>query len=74
MGIVGESGSGKSTLGNANVDVLKLTAPDVKMREIELTDQENIELLSEKQNEKNIEAHSNDFPRSIFIFKSPNAC
>ena len=48
MGIVGESGSGKSTLGNAILNVLKLTAPDVKMRgEIELvTDQENIELLS----------------------------
>ena len=48
LGIVGESGSGKSTLGNAILNVLKLTAPDVKMRgEIELvTDQENIELLS----------------------------
>ena len=46
LGIVGESGSGKSTLGNAILNVLKLTAPDVKMRgKIELvTDQDNIEL------------------------------
>jgi ABC-type oligopeptide transport system ATPase subunit len=29
LGIVGESGSGKSTLGNAILNVLKLTAPDV---------------------------------------------
>ena len=31
LGIVGESGSGKSTLGNAILNVLKLTAPDVKI-------------------------------------------
>ena len=30
LGIVGESGSGKSTLGNAILNVLRLTAPDVK--------------------------------------------
>ena len=29
LGIVGESGSGKSTLGNAILNVLRLTAPDV---------------------------------------------
>jgi len=29
LGIVGESGSGKSTLGNAIINVLRLTAPDV---------------------------------------------
>jgi len=29
LGIVGESGSGKSTVGNAILNVLKLTAPDV---------------------------------------------
>ena len=29
LGIVGESGSGKSTIGNAILNVLKLTAPDV---------------------------------------------
>ena len=31
LGIVGESGSGKSTLGNAILNVLKLTAPEVKI-------------------------------------------
>ncbi len=31
MGIVGESGSGKSTLGKAILNVLKLTAPDVRV-------------------------------------------
>jgi len=31
LGIVGESGSGKSTLGKAILNVLKLTAPDVKI-------------------------------------------
>ena len=31
LGIVGESGSGKSTLGNAILNVLPLTAPDVKI-------------------------------------------
>ena len=29
LGIVGESGSGKSTIGNAILNVLRLTAPDV---------------------------------------------
>ena len=31
LGIVGESGSGKSTLGNAILNVLQLTAPDVEI-------------------------------------------
>ena len=31
IGIVGESGSGKSTLGKAILNVLKLTAPDVRI-------------------------------------------
>ena len=31
VGIVGESGSGKSTLGKAIINVLKLTAPDVRI-------------------------------------------
>ena len=31
LGIVGESGSGKSTLGNAVLNVLRLTAPEVKI-------------------------------------------
>jgi len=32
LGIVGESGSGKSTLGNAILNVLKLTAPEVNVQ------------------------------------------
>ena len=31
IGIVGESGSGKSTLGKAILNVLSLTAPDVRI-------------------------------------------
>ena len=31
IGIVGESGSGKSTLGKAILNILKLTAPDVRV-------------------------------------------
>ena len=48
LGIVGESGSGKSTLGNAILNVLKLTAPDVKIsgKVSLLKDNEEIELLS----------------------------
>ena len=47
LGIVGESGSGKSTLGNAILNVLKLTAPDVKISgKISLTvDERKTELL-----------------------------
>ena len=53
LGIVGESGSGKSTLGNAILNVLRLTAPDVKIEgEIELVlDNKKIELLSLSKNE-----------------------
>ena len=47
LGIVGESGSGKSTLGNAILNVLRLTAPDVKIKgEISISmDGSEIELL-----------------------------
>ena len=52
LGIVGESGSGKSTLGNAILNVLRLTAPDVKIKgKIELVlDNKEIELLSLSKN------------------------
>ena len=48
LGIVGESGSGKSTLGKAILNVLRLTAPDVKIKgEISVNrDEEFTELLS----------------------------
>ena len=47
LGIVGESGSGKSTLGNAVLNVLRLTAPDVKIEgEISIIlDGNEVELL-----------------------------
>ena len=47
LGIVGESGSGKSTLGNAVLNVLRLTAPDVKIEgEISIIlDENEVELL-----------------------------
>lgn len=53
LGVVGESGSGKSTLGNAILNVLRLTAPDVKITgQIEIVLDENyIELLSLSKNE-----------------------
>ena len=53
LGIVGESGSGKSTLGNAILNVLRLTAPDVKINgRIELIlDNKGVELLSLSKNE-----------------------
>jgi len=48
IGIVGESGSGKSTLGKAILNVLKLTAPDVRISgEININiNGEYIDLLS----------------------------
>ena len=48
LGIVGESGSGKSTLGNAILNVLRLTAPDVKIsgKVSLLKNNKEIELLS----------------------------
>ena len=49
LGIVGESGSGKSTLGNAILNVLRLTAPDVKIKgqiNLILGNNKTIELLS----------------------------
>ena len=53
LGIVGESGSGKSTLGNAILNVLKLTAPDVKISgKISLSvDERKTELLGLSRSE-----------------------
>ena len=53
IGVVGESGSGKSTLGKAILNVLKLTAPDVRVNgKIELNFNDNyIDLLSLSKNE-----------------------
>ena len=48
VGIVGESGSGKSTLGKAILNVLNLTAPDVRINgEVLLNENENyIDIMS----------------------------
>ena len=53
LGIVGESGSGKSTLGNAILNVLRLTAPDVKIsgNVSLLQNNEEIEILSLSRSE-----------------------
>ena len=42
IGIVGESGSGKSTLGKTIINVLKLTAPDVRINGEILINNDNI--------------------------------
>ncbi len=53
LGIVGESGSGKSTLGNAILNVLKLTAPEVRVEgKIFLdTEKEIVDICNLKKNE-----------------------
>lgn len=54
IGIVGESGSGKSTLGKAIINVLKLTAPDVRVTgNIFFNDSNNkdVDILSLDRNE-----------------------
>ena len=44
IGVVGESGSGKSTLGKAIINVLKLTAPDVRVSGNICLDEKNNEV------------------------------
>ena len=53
LGIVGESGSGKSTVGNAILNVLKLTAPEVHVEgEIFLNiNNSKVDILNLKKNE-----------------------
>ena len=68
LGIVGESGSGKSTLGNAILNVLRLTAPDVKISgEINLNIHDNqIEISNLSRSE------SKPFRKHIqMIFQDP---
>ncbi len=68
IGIVGESGSGKSTLGKAILNVLKLTAPDVRISgEININnDGEFIDLLSLSKSEM-----INYRPQIQMIFQDP---
>ena len=68
LGIVGESGSGKSTLGNAILNVLRLTAPDVKISgDINLNINDNqIEIINLSKSE------SKPFRKHIqMIFQDP---
>ena len=68
IGIVGESGSGKSTLGKAILNVLKLTAPDVRVSgQIEFKYKNKfIDILSQNQ-EKTLELR----PFIQMIFQDP---
>ena len=68
IGIVGESGSGKSTLGKAILNVLKLTAPDVRVSgEIEFKYKNKfIDILSQDA-EKTLELR----PFIQMIFQDP---
>ena len=68
IGIVGESGSGKSTLGKAILNVLKLTAPDVRVNgEILFNyDGEFLDVLSQSK-EKTLELR----PSIQMIFQDP---
>ena len=68
IGIVGESGSGKSTLGKAILNVLKLTAPDVRISgEININnDGKFIDLLSLPKSEM-----INYRPQIQMIFQDP---
>ena len=55
LGIVGESGSGKSTVGNAILNVLRLTAPDVEIDGnifLDLGD-EKVDILNLKKRDMN---------------------
>ena len=68
IAIVGESGSGKSTLGKAIINVLKLTAPDVRVNGEMLLNHENklIDLL--KLNRKEMIHFRSDIQ---MIFQDP---
>jgi ABC-type oligopeptide transport system ATPase subunit len=68
IGIVGESGSGKSTFGKAILNVLKLTAPDVRISgEVWLKEgNEYIDILSLSKQE--LQAYR---PKMQMIFQDP---
>ena len=68
VGIVGESGSGKSTLGKAILNVLNLTAPDVRINgEVLLHDDDNyIDIMSLSKKEL-----INYRPQMQMIFQDP---
>ena len=68
IGVVGESGSGKSMLGKAILNVLKLTAPDVRVSgEVWLKEgNDYIDILSLSKNE--LQAYR---PKMQMIFQDP---
>ena len=68
IGIVGESGSGKSTLGKAILNVLKLTAPDVRVSgEVWLKEgNDYVDILSLSKNELQVYR-----PKMQMIFQDP---
>ena len=68
IGVVGESGSGKSTFGKAILNVLKLTAPDVRVSgEVWLKEgNDYIDILSLTKNE--LQAYR---PKMQMIFQDP---
>ena len=70
IAIVGESGSGKSTLGKAIINVLKLTAPDVRVNGEMLLNHENklIDLL--KLNKKEMIKYRSNIQ---MLFQDPDS-
>ena len=68
IGVVGESGSGKSTLGKAIINVLRLTAPDVRVSGEILFKYKNkfLDILTQDQ-EKTLEIR----PFIQMIFQDP---
>tara|TARA_A100001015_G_scaffold160066_1_gene177845 strand:- start:172 stop:1047 length:876 start_codon:yes stop_codon:yes gene_type:complete len=68
VGVVGESGSGKSTFGKAILNVLKLTAPDVRVSgEVWLKEGDDyVDILSLSKNE--LQAYR---PKMQMIFQDP---
>ena len=76
VGIVGESGSGKSTLGKAILNVLNLTAPDVRISGEVLLNEKgkyvDIMSLTKKRISLLQAKNANDIPRSFFFIESKN--
>ena len=68
IAIVGESGSGKSTLGKAIINVLKLTAPDVRINGKILLEKDNSQINLLDLNKKEMIRHRSNIQ---MIFQDP---
>ena len=68
FGLVGESGSGKSTLGKAIINVLKLTAPDVRINGEIFLLHDNIPIDLLKLNSKDMVSYRSNIQ---MIFQDP---